>query len=439
MEYAALLYVPKEAPRDLYYSDFQTNIRLYIQRVFITDDYKVLIPTYLRFVRGVIDSEDLPLNVSREILQENTLLVKIQNALVKKFLNKCGELAGAQPQLYLNFIKEYNRPLKEGLYQDFANREQLLELVRFHSTASGEFTSLSEYVARAREAQKYIYYLSGNELARLRSSPLLEHYKKQDVEVLLLDDEIDELVVPMIGAYKEKQFRPINKRFDEGDDLVSEAHDKKLEQRLAPLRERIAHALKDRVAKVEFSARLDTSPVCVIFPDGTPSLRMKEMLKAIGGEGLPDEKPILEINPSHAIIQSLESVEEGELFDDLCMILLEQSLLVENVPFENSHAFVERINRIVERAVGGGAKQEVGAGNGTQETGAADGVKEDAGAADGAKQGAAGKKSEGAKGGASDSVKQGVDGKKSGSEKQEMGAADGAEQGAAGKRSAGVS
>ena len=354
MEYAALCYVPKSAPTDMYYSDFQTNIRLYIQRVFITDDQKILLPTYLRFVRGVIDSEDLPLNVGREILQENALLTKIQNALVKKLLNKFGELARTQPQVYRNFIKEYNRPLKEGVYQDFANKEQLLELIRFHSTHDDEFVSLLEYKERAKAGQKHVYYLSGTDLARLQNSPLLEHYKKQGVEVLLLGDEIDELVTSAVPDYKEFTFKPINKKSAEKDEMMDEVRDKKLEQELAPLKEKIAQVLKGKVDKVEFSARLDSSPACIVFAEHTPSARMQEMLKSMGGAGMPQEKPILEINPAHSIIQSLKAITDAELFDDLCGVLLEQSLLIENIPFENSHDFVARINRIMAKAAGAG-------------------------------------------------------------------------------------
>lgn len=360
MEYAALLYVPREAPPNLYYSDFEANIRLYIQRVFITDDAKMLLPNYLRFVRGVIDCEDLPLNVSREILQDNALLQKIQNAIVKKLLNKCGELAAKQPQLYQNFTTHYNRLLKEGLYQDFTNRDQLMELVRFRSTHDDGWVSLSEYKSRAetssetQKTQKNIYYLIGSEVAHLRNSPLLERYQSRGIEVLLLSDEIDELLIPTLPPYKELAFRAINKSAggDDAADEIEGERDKKLEQQLSPLKQRIADALKERVAKVEFSARLLSSPACVVFSENTPSQRMKEMLRSMGMDGNEQkEKPTLEINPTNSIVQSLEGVKDEELFSDLCHLLLEQSLLIENIPFENSHDFVTRINRIIGRAV----------------------------------------------------------------------------------------
>lgn len=350
LEYAALLYIPKEAPFNLYYNDLQTHIRLYIQRVFITDDQQLLLPGYLRVVCGVIDSEDLPLNVSRELLQDNALLTKIRNAIVKKLLNRLGELAATQPQLYENFITQYNRLIKEGLYQDFANRDQLLELVRFHSTNGTGFTSLSEYKSRARAEQKRIYYLTGNELAQLRNSPLLERYKSKSLEVLLLGDEIDELLIPMLPAYKELSFHPINKG-GETDELLGEERDKKLEQRLAPLKQRIANALSERVEKVEFSARLEGSPACIIFGQNTPSTRMKEMLRGMGMKDEGEGRPTLEINPAHPIIQSLERVDDEKLFGDLCHLLLEQSMLIESIPLENTQAFVGRINRLIDRAV----------------------------------------------------------------------------------------
>lgn len=351
LEYAALLYIPKTAPHDMFYSDFRTNIRLYIQRVFITDEQKLLLPTYLRFVRGIIDSEDLPLNISRETLQENTILMKIQNAIVKKILNKIGEIAAKQPQLFKNFITQYNRPLKEGLYQDFANRDQLLELVRFHSTASDALTSLSEYKSRAKDSQKSIYYITGSDIATLKNSPLLERYRTSNIEVLLLSDEIDEIVIPTLGLYKELSFKQINTSSTEKDDTLVDTHDQALEKKLQPLLARMNSELSGHVEKVVFSDRLDTSPACVLFADNVPSKRMQEMLKGFGQADTKEYKPLLEINPKHSIIQALETITNKTLFHDFCMVLLEQSMLIENIPFKNSNDFVARINRIVAQAL----------------------------------------------------------------------------------------
>src|SRR6202012_2055124 len=201
LEYTTLFYVPAKAPLDLYQADYKGGVKLYVKRVFIMDDSKDLLPQYLRFVRGVIDSEDLPLNVSREILQQNRILTNIRTARVKKILSELKNIAANQPDLYLKFITEYNRPLKEGLYSDYANRETLLDLVRFKSTKVDGLTSLADVKSRMKEGQKIIVDLTGGSDSLLRSSPLLEIYKKKDLEVLILDDEIDEIVFSQIDKY----------------------------------------------------------------------------------------------------------------------------------------------------------------------------------------------------------------------------------------------
>ena len=348
LEYTVLLYVPQKAPFGIYYSDFQPEVRLYIRRVFITDDFKKLLPPYLRFLRGVIDSEDLPLNISREILQENRILSQIRSTIVKRFLNELGELSAKKPQVFANFITHYNRILKEGVYQDFANREQLLEIIRFHSTKAEGPTSLGEYKSRMRPNQKHIYYITGSAVETLRNSPLLERYQAKDIEVLLLGDEIDEVIVPSIDSYKELKLVPINQK-SEGDELV-DTRDPALEKSLQPLLEKIKKVVGNSVKDVVFSARLENSPVCVVLDKNEPTMRMRELLKGLG-EREEEIKPILEINPRHTIIQQLHKIDNRDLFNDMCHLLLEQSLLIENIPFKNSGAFVQRINKITERAL----------------------------------------------------------------------------------------
>ena len=220
-EYTTLFYIPSKAPFDMYYADYRPGVKLYVKRVYITDDDKDLLPTYLRFVRGIIDSEDLPLNVSREILQENRVMTAIRNASVKKLLGEFRKIAENNPELYKKFIAEYNRPLKEGLYSDYANRETLLELVRYKSTADDGYVSLKEYKSRMKEGQKAIYYISGGKEDVLRTSPLVAAYREKGYEVLIMGDDIDDIVVSTIGEYDKTPLRAINKA-GALDDLKSE-------------------------------------------------------------------------------------------------------------------------------------------------------------------------------------------------------------------------
>ena len=352
LEYAALLYVPQKTPFGIHYSDFKPEVRLYIRRVFITDDFKKLLPPYLRFLRGVIDSEDLPLNVSRELLQENRVLMQIRTTLVKRFLNEVGELSAKKPQVFLNFIQNYNRVLKEGVYQDFTNRDQLIEIIRFHSTKAEHYTSLGEYKSRMRPNQKHIYYLAGSELETLRNSPLLERFRAKDIEVVLLGDEIDEIIMPSIATYKELALTPINQKSEKKDDLVDE-RDEELERGLKPLLAKIKAVVGTSVKEVTFSARLDTSPACIVLDKDEPTLRIRELLRGVGegADAGDNPKPILELNPRHSVIQSLNTIGDTDLFNDMCWLLVEQSFLIENIPIKNAADFTARINRITERAL----------------------------------------------------------------------------------------
>src|ERR1700748_1423121 len=228
LEYTTLFFIPSKAPLDLYQAEYKTGVKLYVKRVFIMEDSKELLPQYLRFVRGIIDSEDLPLNVSREILQQNRVLTSIRTASVKKILSELKNIAEVQPEQYLKFIAEYNRPLKEGLYGDFANRETLLDLIRFKSTKVEGLTSLAEVKSRMKEEQKSIYYITGSGESLLRTSPLLEIYKKKNVEVLILDDDIDEIVFSNVDKYGEIDLRAVNKGAA-SDDLKSEAETEQVE------------------------------------------------------------------------------------------------------------------------------------------------------------------------------------------------------------------
>jgi molecular chaperone HtpG len=348
MEYTTLFYVPSKAPATLYQADYKPGVKLYVKRVFITDDAKELLPSYLRFLRGIIDSEDLPLNVSREILQQNKILGNIRTASVKKVLSELRAVATDKPDEYVKFIDEYNRPLKEGLYSDFANRETLLELVRVKSTRVEGWTSLADVKARMKEGQKGIYFITGGPAETLRTSPLLEIYRKKDIEVLILDDEIDEIVFGAVDKYRDIELKAVNKSAA-GEDLKDEAVEDKTED-LKPLLEKIKNVLGASVKDVRASIRLADSPSCIVTDEDEPSMKMQQMLRAMGQTQIPAMKPI-EINPDHEIVKKLLGSGNDALIDDAAWLLLEQALLLEGLPVENPGAFVQRLNRVLSRAV----------------------------------------------------------------------------------------
>lgn len=349
MEYTTLFYVPAKAPFDMYQVDYKAGVKLYVKRVFITDDEKELMPTYLRFVRGVIDSEDLPLNVSREILQQNRVLSKIRESSVKKILGEFARVAQEEPEQWLAFIEQFNRPLKEGLYADYGNREQLLELVRFRSTKAEGWTSLGEYKERMLPDQKAIYFITGDNESTLRNSPLLEAYRKKDIEVLIMAEDVDELVIPMVGTYKEIELKSVN-RSDAGEDL-KEKKDKAKDKELQPVIDRMKKILGDRVKDVVTSVRLADSPSCIVVDENDPTMKMAQMMKAMGQRDIPDVQPILEINPDHPIVGRMKELEDEDRFSDAAFLLLDQALLVEGEAVKDPAEFVKRLNRVMETAL----------------------------------------------------------------------------------------
>ncbi len=349
LEYTTLFYVPAKAPLDLYQAEYKGGVKLYVKRVFIMDDAKELLPQYLRFIRGIIDSEDLPLNVSREILQQNRVLTTIRTASVKKILSELEKIAANQPELYLKFIEQYNRPLKEGLYGDYANRETLLELVRFKSTKVEGLTSLADVKSRMKEDQKSIYYITGGAESLLRTSPLLEIYKKKDLEVLILDDEIDEIVFSGVDKYGEIDLKAVNKAAT-GEDLKDEAEPDKAEA-LKPLLDKLKATLGDRVKDVRVSVRLADSPSCIVSDEQEPSLKMQQMLRAMGQTEMPASKPTLEINPDHEIVKKLLVRGDDATTQDAAWLLLDQALLMEGVPLQDPATFVQRLNRILNQSI----------------------------------------------------------------------------------------
>ncbi|MDP6134235.1 MAG: molecular chaperone HtpG [Candidatus Marinimicrobia bacterium] len=344
LDYTTLFYVPKNAPFDLFNPDFQPGVKLYVKRVFITDNDKELMPTYLRFIRGVIDSEDLPLNVSREILQKNRILAKIRNNSVKKILSELIKYS-QDKEKYTDFIDKFGIPIKEGLYQDHDNREDLLELVRFKSTTEDGYVSLSEYCARMKADQKNIYYITGDNEANLKNSPLLEMYTDKDIEVLIMDQDIDEFVIPSINKYKEHDLKSVNFS-DAADDLQTDEN-KKEETNLKPLIKKMKKVLGEQVKDVKASSRLKDSPSCIVADSNDPTAKMQELMKAMGQAGQQDVKPILEINPSHAIIIKLKDMKKSKSFDNISQLLLDQAVLLEGAKLQNPTDFVDRLNNIL--------------------------------------------------------------------------------------------
>lgn len=327
-EYTTLFFIPSVAPFDMNYADYKPGVKLYVKRVYITDDDKTLLPPYLRFVRGVIDSEDLPLNVSREILQENKIMTTIRNGSVKKLLGEFKKISENNPELFDKFITLYNRPLKEGLYSDYANRDALLDIVRYHSTYKDGWVSLKEYKERMKEGQKTIYYIAGNNKNVLSSSPLVQAFKNKGYEVLLLDEDIDELVISMVNEYDSVPIKAIN-RSDVMDELDTEEEKKEKEEK-KDISDKIAKALEDRVKKVVVSYRLGDAPSSVILDENDPSVQMQRWLKQMGAGG-EEVKPILEINPSATLVKRIEESKDDDEVKNLSIVLLGQALLQEGV------------------------------------------------------------------------------------------------------------
>ena len=349
LEYTTLFYIPTKAPLDLYQADYKGGVKLYVKRIFIMDDSKDLLPQYLRFVRGIIDSEDLPLNVSREILQQNKVLTSIKTASVKKILSELKTIATNDPEKYSQFIAEYNRPLKEGLYGDFANRETLLELIRFKSTKVEGLTSLAEARERMQPEQKALYYITGGSESLLRNSPLMEIYKKKGIEVLILDDDFDEIVFSNVTKFGEIDLKAVNKS-SALEDLKDDSTPDNAEE-LKPLLEKIKATLGDAVKEVRASSRLADSPSVIVSDEDEPSARMRQMMQAMGQKELPELQPTLEINPDHEIIKKLLSDPTSSKVEDASWLLFDQALLLEGVPLKDPAIFVRRLNRVLNQSI----------------------------------------------------------------------------------------
>ena len=344
LEYTILFFIPNKAAPDIYRADYQSGVKLYVNRVFITDDDKELLPTWLRFVKGIIDSSDLPLNVSREILQQNRIMSNIRSNSVKKVIDKLKIVAKGKDK-YAQFYEHYGRLIKEGVYQDFEHKDNLTELLRYNSTKDEGLVSFKEYVDRMKDDQKSIYYITGRNQISLRNSPLLEMYEKMDIEVLLLDDEIDEIIISSVPKYDEKELKSIN-RSGAADDF-SEEKDKDKEKSLKPVLKKIKNILGEKVKDVKLSNRLSESPSCIVADEHDPTAQMQELMRSMGQTDLPEIKPILELNPNHKIIISLKDKTKQKSFNDIALLLYEQALIQEGVKLDNPAEFTERLNKVI--------------------------------------------------------------------------------------------
>ena len=353
LEYTSLLYVPGRAPFDLYQRDGARGLKLYVQRVFIRDDAEQFLPLYLRFIKGIVDSNDLPLNVSRELLQSSDIIDSMKSALTKRSLDMLSKLAG-DPEQYAKFYAAFGQVLKEGLAEDFANKDKIAGLLRFASSTTGEGkaeVSLADYIGRMKDGQDTIYYVTAENYITAANSPHLELFRKKGVEVLLLTDRIDEWMMSYLTEFDGKKFQHIGKgevdlskiAGESAEPEVSEEQSKQAEA----LVERLQKALKDRVKSVRTTTRLSESPTCLVLDAYDPGFQMRQLMEA-AGQKMPEVKPILEINPGHNLISRLAEEGDDARFSDLALVLLDQASLAEGAQLDDPAAYVRRVQRLLQ-------------------------------------------------------------------------------------------
>ncbi len=352
LEYISLLYIPKRAPFDLWDRERRHGVKLYVRRVFIMEDAEQLMPAYLRFVRGVIDSNDLPLNVSREILQQSKVIDSIRSGSVRKVLDLLDNLAKNEPEKYATFWSEFGRVMKEGPAEDYANRERIAKLLRFASTHNSDDTqnvTLDDYVGRMKEGQKYIYYITADSYNAARHSPHLEIFRKKGIEVLLLFDRVDEWLVSALTEFDGKPLKSIAKgELDLGDleDAEEKKQQKKVAKEFKDLLKRVSKALGDRVKEVRLTHRLTDSPACLVSDLYDMGTHLERILKEAGQE-VGGSKPILELNPDHPLVLRLREEPSGKRFDDWVEVLFDQAVLAEGGQLDDPATFVARLNALL--------------------------------------------------------------------------------------------
>ncbi|TFB35615.1 molecular chaperone HtpG [Pseudomonas sp. F01002] len=352
LEYSSLLYVPARAPFDLYQREAPKGLKLYVQRVFVMDQAESFLPLYLRFIKGVVDSNDLSLNVSREILQKDPIIDSMKSALTKRVLDMLEKLAKNEPEQYKSFWKNFGQVMKEGPAEDFANKEKIAGLLRFASTSGDEgeqVVGLAEYLARAKEGQDKIYYLTGETYAQVKNSPHLEVFRKKGIEVLLLTDRIDEWLMSYLNDFDGKSFVDVARGDLDLGNLDSE-EDKKAAEEVAKskegLVERLKTALGDSVAEVRVSHRLTDSPAILAIGEQDLGMQMRQILEA-SGQKVPESKPIFEFNPAHPLIEKLDNEQSDERFGDLSHILFDQAALAAGDSLKDPAAYVRRLNKLL--------------------------------------------------------------------------------------------
>ncbi|KQM51655.1 UNVERIFIED_ORG: molecular chaperone HtpG [Pseudomonas fluorescens] len=352
LEYSSLLYVPARAPFDLYQREAPKGLKLYVQRVFVMDQAESFLPLYLRFIKGVVDSNDLSLNVSREILQKDPIIDSMKSALTKRVLDMLEKLAKNEPEQYKGFWKNFGQVMKEGPAEDFANKEKIAGLLRFASTQADDgeqVVSLAEYLARAKEGQDKIYYLTGETYAQVKNSPHLEVFRKKGIEVLLLTDRIDEWLMSYLSEFDGKTFVDVARGDLDLGNLDSEEEKKEAEEVAKAkegLVERIKTALGDAVSEVRVSHRLTDSPAILAIGEQDLGMQMRQILEA-SGQKVPDSKPIFEFNPAHPLIEKLDGEQSEERFGDLSHILFDQAALAAGDSLKDPAAYVRRLNKLL--------------------------------------------------------------------------------------------
>ena len=352
-EYTQLLYIPAKAPFDLWNRDKRGGVKLYVKRVFVMDDADALMPVYLRFVKGVIDSADLPLNVSRELLQESRDVKAIREGSTKRVLSMLEALAdsedAAEKAKYAAFWKDFGPVLKEGVGEDHTNQERLAKLLRFASTHADEHVSFADYVSRMKEGQEAIYYITADSLATAKNSPQIEIFRKKGIEVLLLIDRVDEWMLSHLYEFDGKPLQSVAKGAIDLGKLQDEAEKKQVEEAAAafkPTLDRLKETLKDRVKDVRVTTRLVDSPACLVVEEGDVSGHLARLLKQ-AGQDAPKGLPTLEVNVEHALVKRLDGPDGSERFDDLAHILLDQALIAEGGQLEDPAAYVKRVNSLL--------------------------------------------------------------------------------------------
>jgi molecular chaperone HtpG len=349
-EYTQLLFIPAKAPMDMFNRDKAAGVKLYVKRVFIMDDAQALLPSYLRFVKGVVDSSDLPLNVSRELLQESRAVKAIREGNTRRVLSMIEDLANNEPEKFKTFYAEFGAVLKEGLGEDFANRERLAKLLRFASSTTDTTTvSFADYKARMKDGQDAIYYITADTLAAAKNSPQLEIFRKKGIEVLLMADRVDEWALNYLNEFDGTPLQSVAKGAVDLGKLQDEDEKKAAEEaqtQFKPILDKLKEALKEKASDVRATSRLVDSPACLVVQDGDMSTQLARMLKQ-AGQAVPEVKPILEVNAQHPLVKKLEASSELASFDDLANILFDQALLAEGGMPADPAAYVRRVNSLL--------------------------------------------------------------------------------------------